>query len=494
MRARVRVSDGLGLRTIRIQTIALQMVRCGITLLLITQIVQSQADSHERLFPRSKATIEKILATMQQNLAGRLPVLDGFAKSGGHPLDHYERGYYQARVQVNPASGGGSRVRVSVKVTAWYSDATASRSGYELLASNGRIEEDVLDQLAEQLASLPVDETNHAASVSTSNPPAVSEPAKPVMSPRVPASASANQEPIRVASAATSNGAAPVTVQPSGTDSAITAPSAVSRDADKFSASPGTSLENAERASTNSGQPNAGQPNTDKTNRAQQVEAESLEEILKNQAYPKNLVAVKKSGTAVVSAPSLTAKPIFLASLHDEFELLDFNRDWVHVRISGLSRGWIWRNSVEMPEGISDTDVQAGPAPATAADLFHVVREETAPFPGDWEPLRGKTVKILSVQKVDEDAKSVGPVERLAYAKFLLDKNYAELTKKTPTQTQELTGIVVIFDAADGGMIAATTAALQQWKAGTLSDSALWHRCFFDPPETFDSAGPSGSQ
>jgi hypothetical protein len=42
-------------------------------------------------------------------------------------------------------------------------------------------------------------------------------------------------------------------------------------------------------------------------------------------------------------------------------------------------------------------------------------------------------------------------------------------------------------------MIAATTPTLQQWRAGTLTDSALWHKCFFDPPETFDSAGSSGS-
>ena len=32
-----------------------------------------------------------------------------------------------------------------------------------------------------------------------------------------------------------------------------------------------------------------------------QAEAESLEEILKNQSHPKNLVAVKKSGTPVVA-------------------------------------------------------------------------------------------------------------------------------------------------------------------------------------------------
>ncbi len=30
--------------------------------------------------------------------------------------------------------------------------------------------------------------------------------------------------------------------------------------------------------------------------------------------------------------------------------------------------------------------------------------------------------------------------------------------------------------------------------AGALSDAALWHQCFFDPPETFDSSSSSASQ
>jgi hypothetical protein len=176
--------------------------------------------------------------------------------------------------------------------------------------------------------------------------------------------------------------------------------------------------------------------------------------------------------------------------MHDEFEMLDFNADWVHIRISGLSRGWVWRNSVEMPEGIPDTAGSSAVAANTSADLFRVTRQETAPFPGDWEPLRGKTVKIVSVQKVDEGAKNVGFPERLEYTKYLLQKAYAEIAEKK----QELQGIVVIFDSADGGMIAATTAALQQWRAGTLTDSALWHKCFFDPPETLDAGGSSGSR
>jgi hypothetical protein len=99
-------------------------------------------------------------------------------------------------------------------------------------------------------------------------------------------------------------------------------------------------------------------------------------------------------------------------------------------------------------------------------------------------------VKIISVQKIDENAKDSGPRERLEYAKVLLEKSYKEQEQKP----QDLAGIVVIFDSADGGMVAATMATLQQWKAGTLSDSALWHKCFFDPPETFDSSGSSASQ
>jgi len=178
------------------------------------------------------------------------------------------------------------------------------------------------------------------------------------------------------------------------------------------------------------------------------------------------------------------AKPQFLASMHDEFELLDFNADWVHVRISGSSRGWIWRNSVEMPEGINDTDVPTSTGLAPVADLFHVVREDSAAFPGDWGPLRNKNVKILSVQKTPERGKDAGPKERLEYAKLLLEKSYTEISQKP----SELQGVVVIFDAADGGMIAATTAALRQWVTGNLPDSALWHNCFFDPPETFDSS------
>jgi hypothetical protein len=161
------------------------------------------------------------------------------------------------------------------------------------------------------------------------------------------------------------------------------------------------------------------------------------------------------------------------------------------VRVSGLSRGWVWRNNLEMPGDIPDNPSQNVPAAAApAAELFHVSREETAAFPGDWEPLRGKTVKIISVQKADETVKDIAITLKLEFAKAVLDKNLAELAQKSPA----FAGIVLIFDSADGGMIAATLSTLQQWKAGRLSDAALWHQCFFDPPETLSSPGTTGSQ
>jgi hypothetical protein len=406
---------------------------------------RAQGDGNERTFPQSKATIEKALKEMQT--AGRLPVLDGFATSPSHPLERYQRGYYQSKFQVSAAPSGGSVVRVSVQVTAWYADPIASKSGYQLLTSNGRVEADLLDQLGDQLAA---------------NAPAAS-PNSTVNGSTTPAKSPLSTEPTI---------AAPVPRLPEVRGN--------------YSSSLAQSLAEQEKKGSQSGPTKI----EDKNAGPLQTEANNLEEILKNQAHPKNLVAVKKSGTPVVASASLSARTLFLASAHDEFEMLDFNRDWVHVRISGLSRGWIWRNNLEMPDSVPESDVQpTGPPVPTAAELFHVAREEVAPFPGDWEPLRGKRVKIVSVEKTDENAKDSGPALKLEFAKTVLDTDYAELAQKA----QELAGIVVIFDSADGGMIAASFATLQQWKAGTLSDAALWHQCFFDPPEIFTGTGAAGS-
>lgn len=401
-----------------------------------------QTKDNERVFSQPKAAVESALKELQPSMAGHLPVLEGFATGGEHPLDRYRRAYYQSTVQLSSTASGGTLVLVSTKITAWYSDTNPSRSGYQLLASNGRLEADLLDQLADLLAS-----TQPAANASP-------------MKPATPKVSSVESQP---------NISAPMPRLPEtgGTFSSSLAQSLSAQDRNEFplkkSADDSADLKR---------------------------EAENLEEILKNQSHPRNLVAVKKSGTPVVATPSLNAKTLFLASAHDEFEMLEFNADWVHVRISGLSRGWVWRNNLEMPGNVPDNAAQDLPASAVpAAELFHVSREEIAPFPGDWEPLRGKTVKIISVQKVDETTKDIAIKLKLEFAKSVLDKTYVELAEKAP----EFGGIVLIFDSADGGMIAATLSTLQQWKAGRLSDAALWHQCFFDPPETLTSTASTGS-
>ena len=392
--------------------------------------------SSNRTFALSKRSLQETLNKLEPAMAGRLPVLDGFVVPGDQPLDRYRRAYYQTSVQVIATSSEKSLVRVTTKITAWFADPAGTHSGYRLLNSNGRLESDLLDQLSEELAG---NATPGPEPTPVSPPETAQKPPEP-------------PQPKRSAPAL-----------PAGSP---------------FSPSINPPLPTRETVAASA----------NPADREREEEIRNLEQVLHNQGHPNNLVAVKQSGTPVVASPSLTAKTLFLASAHDEFEMLDFNADWVHVRISGLSRGWIWRNSLEMPDGIPDTATRAGTGPKAAAEqLFHVTREETAPFPGDWQPLKGKSVKILSIEKVDDNAKDAGLIMRLEFAKAQLDKNYDDLAQQSAT----LAGIVLIFDSADGGMIAATLPAMQKWKAGILSDSAFWHQCFFDPPEL--GGGSSGA-
>lgn len=428
-------------------------------LLLLAMAIPLQTgicqNGSERLFPQSKDSVEQVLKKLQSAMAGRLPVLEGFVAAGDQPLDRYRRAYYQTTIQVSANPSKGSIVRVTAKITAWYTDPAGSHSGYRLLNSNGRLESDLLDQLSDELGS------NTAAT----------EPKPPSSAETTPKEA-IQKEAIQPTVTAQKPGEA------ESTQPAQAAPS--ESHGNPFSATLSPTLPSREEMSRTTKPADA--------NLLEQIK--SLEEVLRTQAHPDNLVIVKQAGTAVVASPSITAKTLFLASAHDEFEMLDFNADWVHVRVSGLSRGWIWRNNVEMPDGVPETATRPGKGPKAAAEqLFHVTREETAPFPGDWEPLKGKRVKILSIEKVSETTNDSGVIMRLEFAKSQMEKNYAELEK-----SDTLAGIVLIFDSADGGMIAATLPTMQQWKAGRLSDSAFWHQCFFDPPEIGAAGGTSGSR
>ena len=444
------------------------------TLLVLPGAVSAvgQGKTYERSYAQSETVIKKALQQMQSEMAGHLPTLDGFAVREEHAVERYQRAYFQATAQVTAAANGGCVVRVSAKVTAWFDDPQKAHSGYELLRSNGRIESDILDQLSEQLAT---------------SKPSLDRKTEQVV--RSEQAAQSVQTTVQgKAEKPAPNGGEPDSRQPgTSSEEAISAPQPHLFDSPSTVSS---SLSHGLASSGNGASSGPTQPDTtaskaDPERTRLLAELDQLQEIVKNQTHPNNMAAVKKTGTAVVAAPSLSAKPIFLAAAHDEFEILNYNQDWVHVRISGLSRGWIWRNDLELPDTVPDT--QAAPT-NQAANLFHVVREETAPFPGDWEPLRGKSVKLISVQKIDESAKETAPQVKLDFAKSLFEKSYEEMSQKSA----DLAGVVLIFDSADGGMIAVPAVTLEKWKSGKLSDSALWHACYFDPPETFGGDNSAG--
>ncbi len=381
----------------------------------------------ERTFSLPAAKVEQALKNLQPT-GGKLPTLDGFANFAAHSLDRYQRAYYQCTVKVIPLTPGTSRVKVTAKITAWYSDPVPANSGYQALSSNGRLESDLLDRLQDSLGMLA----------------SATSPDHPVPSRRSAPEASALS--------------APVPQLPSLKNS----------------------ITGGEIPLSNSGDQDSGlrdqRAAADRHLSELTTEAHNLEEILRNQSHPTNLVAVKKNGAPILANPVEGAKLLFTAKAEDEFEVLDMNASWVHVRISGLSRGWIRRSNLEMPDATAGAQLNSDAG-------YRITNEQTASFPGDWEPLRGKTVAILTVQGT-ADSGILGWRAKRATAKTLLDRQYAKLASTSAAPQ----GVVIMFDSEDGGMVAATMDSMQKWKSGALTEDAFWKQCFFDPPETFGAS------
>jgi hypothetical protein len=401
------------------------VVRCfcrmaALSLIAITaaSLSTAQTSSSERTFAVSKVDVEKALHSIPQYPGGKLPVLDGFAEPSGQSLDGYKRGYYEYSVQLKPAGANQTIVHVTARITAW--NNAAASSGYRVLKSSGRLESDLLDALDEKL-----------------NPQSAGKQAggvKVAVAPRLPDSPSA--------SAAALFNTPRLTTAPSGS-------------------LPSTPLD----------------PATAKKVQALTKEKESLEEILHNQVRPANLGVVKRSNTPVVAQPVDGAEVLFQADSEDEFEILDSTDTWVHIKISDLSRGWIRRDYVDVP-GAAKVNIVASASDTHDADSVRETKEQVAPFPGKWEPLDGKQVKIIWVQPRAQDQFGSGP--RWGAAKSVFRSADAG-----PASAEQVAGVVVIFDSQDGGMTATTMANLQQWRAGHLSDDAFWRRCWRDPPDAF---------
>jgi hypothetical protein len=373
--------------------------------------------------------IEQALKDLQAYSGQKLPVLDGFVAPAEKPLDRYERGFYQFSIELLPGDAEGTIVRLAAKITAWYADRDVTKSGYQVLPSNGRLELDFLDRLEEKLTGKPV-----ASASPTANSPQAPQPKLDLSGARTAATMAAPlpqaaQEPDEMAL-----------------------------------------LRNQRIASEK---------------RVQQLTAElqNLQELQRTQAHPRNLVVVKKSRTPIYAKNADSSRVLFEAAANDEFEFLDEEGEWIHITISGDSRGFVRKNSVELPEGLAGRS-QSAAGPEEKFTGFRIEREETGDFPGDWTPLKGRKVKIFTVQPLSQNPKETGPTARLNYCLALFEKGFREGSAANPAPE----GVVVIFDAADGGIAAATSANIQKLGSGDLKGETFWQQGYLDPPDAFTPA------
>ncbi len=406
----------------------------------IPSLAAAQVVPYAGTFAKSKDEIDKALKEMQAYAGQKLPIVDGFVATGDQPLDHFERSFYQFSIDLLPTGSGGTIVRVIVKITAWYADPDPSKSGYQVLPSNGRLELDLLDRLREKLGG------KLTASIVRSD----------VQAPKPKLDLSTGSPGSSLPSSRPSVPAAAVS---SGTTSGVAGDDEVAALRIKRAAE-------------------------EKRMQQLNVELQSLQEIQRNQAHPLNLVVVKKIDAPVLARPAIGSQPLFTASANDEFEFLDAEGEWIHVQISGASRGYIRRSSVDLPEFIAARlKSPNGNTANEKLDAFRIEREETATFPGNWEMLRGKPVKIYTVQPVSQDLRKTGASAKLNFAAFLFQRFSAD----TAVSGSGVEGVVVIFDSADGGIIGATLANVQQMASGSLSRDNFWKQCYLEPPDAFQS-------
>jgi len=412
----------------------LKIRHLAVGLLLSTWAIFSangQAVPYARTFSKPKIEVEQALKDLQAYAGQKLPIVDGFVANAQQPLERYERAFYQLSIEVLPGVPAGTIVQVSAKITAWYADKDPAKSGYQILPSNGRLELDLLDRLDEKFGNKPSAGTARALAASGISVPA----------PKLNLGSGLN---------ISSSGGNPIPA-PEGTE-----------ELNKL---------RTEREAE------------EKLMRSLNEELQGLEEVKKNQAHPLNLVTVKRAGTPVMARAGEESRVLFKAAVNDEFEFLDAEGEWVHVQISGVSRGYIRRNALELPEVIAAHLEETAKSEAAAKQAaFRVEREENSIFPGAWEALKGKTVKIYTVQPASQDPKDTGARAKLNFAGSLM-KKFAE----DATPSAAVDGVVVIFDSADGGIAGATLASIQQLSKQEISEEAFWKQCYLDPPETFQS-------
>jgi hypothetical protein len=422
------ISIRSGLKMLRL---SLQSLLC---IFILTGVLWAQSGkTTQQTFSAPKPQVERALRQLAGSSGGKLPILVGFAVPGDHSLERFRQGHYEYEIAITAINARETAVQVSAKITAWYAGEKPEESNYEVLGSNGRLESDLLDRLADVLKSSDASVQPLLAPVGTDTHRA------PDPRPDAPSTAKINylSQYLRSATPKT-EGSRPAPAQ--------------------------------------------AEPVTDQQISKLTREEAALEQIKSSQARPSDLAIVKAAKTPVLSRPSRDAQVVLVAEADDELQVLDVNNDWVHVHLMGLSRGWVRRSQLDL----SNVSLPATAAKQTATtsqdQRFQKTREETGTFPGEWKPLQGKKVDIVWVQERDE-ASPPSESGEMRFFESLMRKQYAALT----AEHNEVEGVVLVLDSANGGMIASTNSALQRWTAGSLSNDSFWRECWFDPPDIFQS-------
>ena len=386
-------------------------------------------DVYARSFYKQKDDIEQALKALQVSAGEKLPILDGFVGETEQPLDRYERGFCKFSVELVPSDAGKTVVTVKAKITAWYADRDVAKSGYQVLPSNGRLELDFLDRLEEKLTGKPVSSS------------AIIQQGTQAPRPKLDLSGVQGMSGTTIVR-----------------DSTPPPDEVASLRADRIA----------------------------RERHVQQltVQLQNLQEIQKNQAKPQNLVVVQKSQTPIYAKNAPGAHILFQAAQNDEFEFLDGNNEWIHIAISGDSRGYVQRDAVELSDFlVAKLESTSSPDPLEKFTAFRIEREEVGTFPGSWADLRGKQVKIYTVLPVSTNPKEAGPAARLNYALLLFEKG----AKEAPSTVPVPEGVVVIFDSSDGGIAGATLPEIEKLSSKAIARDAFWAGSYLDPDDAFHS-------
>lgn len=269
---------------------------------------------YQRTFSKNVSDVQRAVDELREASSGRLPTLEGFVEPGDQPIDRYERGFYECTFQVTATPAGGAVVQATAKITAWYKDPLPPRSGYRVLVSNGHVENDLLDQIAETLGP--------NSTVSPSATPGTPAPRN------------------------TSTGG----LRPQfNTDPAASTDSAASTDGESSSRKgtpsgpliplrpPTSTFAPAAPAGESIASMKARRAADEKQVQDLTAEIKALEDVLHNQVRPTDLAAVKKGGAPIYSKASENSPVLLTANAEDEFQIIEAEGGWVHVQISGAS-------------------------------------------------------------------------------------------------------------------------------------------------------------